>query len=109
MDFGPGNICRASFTLVCPGGLEIKDCMLKEGQQFGWFVEGPSAPCKPWTDDKGKEHTYKRYLYIPNEMKDAVLKLAQQEYDPQGTVSGTTQASAQGTPESMFEADEAPF
>jgi hypothetical protein len=42
-------------------------------------------------------------------MKDAVLKLAQQEYDPQGTVSGTTQASAQGTPESMFEADEAPF
>ena len=84
VNFGGNSIVRASFDLLTPEGLRIRDCFLKEGSH-GWFWSGPSKKLKePYTNKDGKTYEYMDIIWIPEEPREIVSKLAEEMYDPEG-------------------------
>ena len=75
-------------------GFILRDFQLKEGQ-FGIFVEGPQKPCKPFTTKEGKikEWTDVVSIYGKKGLKEELIQMASEAYDPNGEVrskGGTT-------------------
>ena len=91
VDWGEKSIVRATLDLIIiPHGIVLKDCMLKEGK-YGFFVTSPSQPLKkPWTDDSGKTHEYKDCAFFPKEIRDELVKVVVEAYDPAGKTHTAT-------------------
>lgn len=69
------NKVKALLTVKTSEGFELKNCKLVEGQH-GLFVASPSV--------KGKDDTYHDIIWIPQERREELNKLASDIYDPSG-------------------------
>ena len=94
VNWGPRSLTKATFDIETTEGFILRDFQMKEGQ-FGIFVEGPQKPCKPYTtkEGKAKEWTDVISIFAKKGLKEELIQMASEAYDPSGEVRSKGGAS----------------
>ena len=89
VNWGPRSLTKATFDIETTDGFILRDFQMKEGQ-FGIFVEAPQKPCKPFTTKEGKTKEWTDVISIFGKkgLKEELIKMASEAYDPNGEVRG---------------------
>ena len=89
VNWGPRSLTKATFDIETTEGFIMRDFQMKEGQ-FGIFVEAPQKPCKPYQTKEGKTKEWTDVISIFGKkgLKEQLIQMASEAYDPDGAVRG---------------------